>query len=78
MGFMFSCEGVSFSLDFLFFLFPLGWDRYKIEVGINQLDNKMEKKVLSTGEEVELGITRYSSMQTMILYHRPSTNTLTM
>jgi hypothetical protein len=49
-----------------------------MEAGINQLDNKMGKKVLTTGEEAELGITRYSSMQTTILYHRPSTNTLTM
>jgi hypothetical protein len=75
MGFTFSCEGFSFSSDVLLFVFSLRWDRYKMEVGINQLGNKVGKG-LTTGEEAELGITRYSSVQAMIVYHRPSTNTL--
>ena len=33
---------------------------------------------LTTTEEVELGITRCPNMQMIILYHRPSNNTLTM
>jgi hypothetical protein len=48
-----------------------------MEYGINQLGNKTRIS-LTTGEEADLGITYYSSMQTTILYHKPSTNTLTM
>jgi hypothetical protein len=48
-----------------------------MEVGINQLGKKIGTS-LTTGEEAELGITLYSSMQAVIVYHRPSTNTLTM
>jgi hypothetical protein len=48
-----------------------------MEAGIDQLGNK-EGTCLTTGEEVELGITHYSGVQTTIVYHRPSTNTLTM
>jgi hypothetical protein len=48
-----------------------------MEAGINKLEKKTEK-VLTTGEEVDLGITRYSSMRMTIVYHGPSTNTLTM
>jgi hypothetical protein len=48
-----------------------------MKASINQLGNKVGTS-LTTGEEVELGITLYSSMKAVIIYHRPSTNMLTM
>jgi positive regulator of sigma E activity len=49
-----------------------------MEAGINQLGKKKWQKGLTVGGEVELGITHYSSVKAMIVYHMPSTNMLTM
>jgi hypothetical protein len=61
----------------LFLYFVLGGTDIRWEAGINQLGNKTGT-CLTIGEEVELAITLYSSMQRVIIYHMPSNNTLTM